>query len=54
VTSSVPVVEAGRTVTASTLEEVVVRNVPTIGRSIQDFYTLQHSVRGARFAANQH
>lgn len=44
VTSSVPVVEAGRTVTSSTLEEVVVRNVPTIGRSIQDFYTLQPGV----------
>ena len=44
VTDSVPVVESGRTVVANTQEEVIVRSVPTIGRSIQDFYTLQPGV----------
>lgn len=44
VTDSIPVVEAGRTVVANTHEEVIVRSVPTIGRSIQDFYTLQPGV----------
>jgi hypothetical protein len=44
VTAAVPVVEAGRTVVSNTQEEVIVRNVPTIGRSIQDFYTLQPGV----------
>lgn len=44
VTGEVPVVEPGRTVTSSTLEEVIVRSVPTAGRSIQDFYTLQPGV----------
>jgi hypothetical protein len=44
VTAAVPVVEAGRTVISNTQEEAIVRNVPTIGRSIQDFYTLQPGV----------
>lgn len=44
VTAAVPVVEAGRTVVSNTQEEVIVRNIPTIGRSIQDFYTLQPGV----------
>lgn len=44
VTDAVPVVEAGRTVVSNTQEEAIVRSVPTIGRSIQDFYTLQPGV----------
>jgi hypothetical protein len=44
VTDTVPVVETGRTVVSNTQEEVIVRNIPTIGRSIQDFYTLQPGV----------
>ncbi len=44
VTDTIPVVETGRTVVANTQEEVIVRNIPTIGRSIQDFYTLQPGV----------
>lgn len=44
VTEAIPVVEPGRTVVSNTQEEVIVRNIPTIGRSIQDFYTLQPGV----------
>lgn len=44
VVAEIPVVEVGRTVVSNTQPEVLVRNVPIIGRSIQDFYTLQPGV----------
>jgi hypothetical protein len=44
VTERIPVIETGRTVSSYTVDEVLVRNLPTAGRSIQDFYTLQPGV----------
>ncbi len=44
VVADIPVVEVGRTVSSNTQPEVLVRNIPVIGRSIQDFYTLQPGV----------
>lgn len=44
VVAEIPVVEVGRTVASNTQPEVLVRNVPIIGRSVQDFYTLQPGV----------
>jgi hypothetical protein len=44
VTEQIPAVETGRTVVSNTQEEILVRNLPTAGRSIQDFYTLQPGV----------
>jgi len=44
VTESVPVVEVGRTVVSNTYEEKTVRSLPTIGRSILDFFVMQPGV----------
>jgi hypothetical protein len=44
VTAQVPVVETGRTVVSNAYEERVVRSLPTIGRSILDFFVLQPGV----------
>ena len=44
VTESVPVVEIGRTVVSNTFEEKTVRSLPTIGRSILDFFVMQPGV----------
>ncbi len=39
-----PTVEVARTVVSNTYDEKLVRSVPTIGRSIMDFFTLQPGV----------
>ncbi|MDP1568478.1 MAG: TonB-dependent receptor [Vicinamibacterales bacterium] len=44
VTADLPAIEAGRTVQANTYDERTVRAVPTIGRSILDFFVLQPGV----------
>lgn len=44
VTATLPVVETGRTVQSNTYDERTVRAVPTIGRSILDFFVLQPGV----------
>lgn len=44
VTESVPVVEIGRTVVSNTYEEKTVRSLPTVGRSILDFFVMQPGV----------
>lgn len=44
VTAELPAVEVGRTVQANTYDERTVRSVPTIGRSIMDFFVLQPGV----------
>ncbi len=44
VTDSIPVVEAGRTVVSNTYDEKTVRSLPTIGRSILDFFVMQPGV----------
>ena len=44
VTAAQPAVEVGRTVQSNTYDERVVRAVPTIGRSILDFFVLQPGV----------
>ena len=44
VTAAQPTVEVGRTVQSNTYDERVVRAVPTIGRSILDFFVLQPGV----------
>lgn len=44
VTADLPAVEVGRTVQANTYDERTVRAVPTIGRSIMDFFVLQPGV----------
>ena len=44
VTAVQPVVEAGRTVQSNTYDERLMRAVPTIGRSILDFFVLQPGV----------
>ncbi len=44
VTADLPAVEVGRTVQANTYDERTVRAVPTIGRSILDFFVLQPGV----------
>jgi hypothetical protein len=41
VTAAQPAVEVGRTVQSNTHEERTVRAVPTVGRSILDFFVLQ-------------
>lgn len=44
VTGQSPTVEVARTVVSNTYDERIVRSVPTIGRSIMDFFTLQPGV----------
>lgn len=44
VTASQPVVEVGRTVQSNTYDERAVRAIPTVGRSILDFFVLQPGV----------
>lgn len=44
VTEALPPIEVGRTVQANTYEERVVRSLPTIGRSMLDFFVLQPGV----------
>jgi hypothetical protein len=44
VTAAQPTVEVGRTVQSNTYDERIVRSVPTIGRSILDFFVLQPGV----------
>ena len=44
VTAASPTVEVGRTVQSNTYDERTVRAVPTIGRSILDFFVLQPGV----------
>ena len=44
VTEAVPVVEPGRTVVSNTYEERTVRSLPTVGRSILDFFVIQPGV----------
>lgn len=44
VTGALPAVAVGQVVQSNTYEERVVRNIPTPGRSIQDFYTLHPGV----------
>jgi hypothetical protein len=44
VSESIPVVEIGRTVVSNTYEEKTVRSLPTIGRSILDFFVMQPGV----------
>ena len=44
VTAAQPTVEVGRTVQSNTYDERIVRAVPTIGRSILDFFVLQPGV----------
>ncbi len=44
VTAAQPTVEVGRTVQSNTYDERLVRAVPTIGRSILDFFVLQPGV----------
>ena len=44
VTAAQPTVEVGRTVQSNTYDERTVRSVPTIGRSILDFFVLQPGV----------
>ncbi len=44
VTAASPTVEVGRTVQSNTYDELTVRSVPTIGRSILDFFVLQPGV----------
>jgi hypothetical protein len=44
VTAEQPTVEVGRTVQSHTFDERIVRAVPTIGRSILDFFVLQPGV----------
>ena len=44
VTEAVPVVETGRTVVSNTYDEKTVRSLPTIGRSILDFFVMQPGV----------
>jgi hypothetical protein len=44
VTEALPPVEVSRTVQSNTIEEQVVRSLPTIGRSIMDFFVMQPGV----------
>jgi len=44
VTEAVPLVEVGRTVASNTYDEKTVRALPTIGRSILDFFVMQPGV----------
>lgn len=44
VTEEIPVIEVGSTVRANTYEERVVRNLPTAGRSLMDFFVVQPGV----------
>ncbi len=44
VTAQAPLVETGRTVVSNTYEERIVRSLPTVGRSILDFFVLQPGV----------
>lgn len=44
VTAEQPTVEVGRTVQSNTYDERVVRAIPTVGRSILDFFVLQPGV----------
>lgn len=44
VTEAIPVVETGRTVVSNTYDEKTVRSLPTIGRSILDFFVMQPGV----------
>ena len=44
VTAEQPVIEVGRTVLSNTYDERVVRSIPTVGRSILDFFVLQPGV----------
>lgn len=44
VSEAIPVVEVGRTVVSNTYEERTVRSMPTIGRSILDFFVMQPGV----------
>ncbi len=44
ISAQVPLVETGRTVVSNTYEERVVRSLPTVGRSILDFFVLQPGV----------
>lgn len=44
VSAALPAVEVGRTVQSNTYEERTVRAVPTVGRSILDFFVLQPGV----------
>lgn len=44
VTEALPPVEVSRTVQSNTIEDQVVRALPTIGRSIMDFFVLQPGV----------
>lgn len=44
VTATAPAVEVGRTVQSNTYDERAVRAIPTIGRSILDFFVLQPGV----------
>lgn len=44
VTEAIPAVEPGRTVVSNTYEERAVRSLPTVGRSILDFFVVQPGV----------
>jgi hypothetical protein len=44
VTAEQPVIEVSRTVQSNTYDERVVRSIPTVGRSILDFFVLQPGV----------
>lgn len=44
ITAQTPLIETGRTVVSNTYEERVVRSLPTVGRSILDFFVLQPGV----------
>ena len=44
VTEAIPVIETGRTVISNTYDEKTVRSLPTIGRSILDFFVMQPGV----------
>jgi Carboxypeptidase regulatory-like domain/TonB dependent receptor len=44
ISAQAPLVETGRTVVSNTYEERVVRSLPTVGRSILDFFVLQPGV----------
>lgn len=44
VTAQIPLVETGRTVISNTYDERTVRSIPTVGRSLLDFFVLQPGV----------
>jgi hypothetical protein len=44
VTAQIPLVETGRTVSSNTYDERTVRSIPTVGRSLLDFFVLQPGV----------